>query len=402
MARKIGRLTALDVKRLTTRGMHHDGGGLYLAVAANGSRSWIFRYGAQGRRHFGLGATHSVTLPEARSKARDARRMLLDGVDPIAARRARKLAARLDAAKQITFAKAAETYIEAHHTAWKADKNRQQWHHTLRDHAYPVIGNLPVASIDTGMVMRVLGPIWTTKTETAARVRMRVEKVLSWAAVHGYRSGDNPARWSGHLDQLLPAQGKVAPVEHHAAMPYVDVPAFLSDLRGHDVRAARALEFLILTATRTSEVIGAEWSEIDVDAGVWTVPAGRMKSGREHRVPLSDRAIEILTALPRDRARVFGIAETAMRQLLARLGRSGATPHGFRSSFRDWAAETHHASRDVAEMALAHAVSDKTEAAYRRGDLFAKRRGLMADWAAFATAAPSADNVVGIGGARRG
>jgi integrase len=380
--------------------MHHDGGGLYLAVAANGSRSWIFRYGAQGRRHFGLGATHSVTLPEARSKARDARRKLLDGIDPIADRRARKLAVRLEAARTITFAKAAETYITAHHAAWKSEKNRGQWTNTLATYAYPVIGDLPVAAIDTALVMRVLEPIWTTKTETASRVRMRIERVLAWATVHGYRTGDNPARLTNHLDQLLPEQSKVAPVRHHAAMPYADVPAFLRDLRTHDVRAARALEFLILTATRTSEVVGAEWDEIDVGARVWTVPASRMKSGREHRVPLSDRAIELLTTLPRDRARVFGISETAMRQLLARMGRSDVTPHGFRSSFRDWAAETHHASRDVAEMALAHAVSDKTEAAYRRGDLFAKRRGLMADWAAFATAAPSTDNVVPMRGGR--
>ena len=402
MARKPGRLTALDVKRLTTRGMHHDGGGLYLAIAANGSRSWIFRYGAQGRRHFGLGATHSVTLPEARSKARDARRMLLDGIDPIADRRARKLAARLEAAKTITFAKAAETYITAHHTAWKSEKNRDQWINTLASYAYPVIGDLPVAAIDTALVMRVLEPIWTTKTETASRVRMRIERMLAWATVHGYRTGDNPARLTNHLDHLLPEQSKVAPVRHHAAMPYTDVPTFLRDLRTRDVRAARALEFLILTAARTGEVVGAEWSEIDVDARVWTVPASRMKSGREHRVPLSDQAIEIINGLPRNGTRVFGIAETAMRQLLARIGRSDVTPHGFRSSFRDWAAETHHASRDVAEMALAHAVSDKTEAAYRRGDLFAKRRGLMADWAAFATAPPSADKVVAIGGTRRG
>jgi integrase len=401
MARKLGRLSALDVKRLTTRGMHCDGGGLYLSVAANGSRSWTFRYGAQGRRHFGLGPLHTVGLTEARSKARDCRLMLLDGLDPIADRRARKLAARLEAAKQITFAKAAETYIASHHAAWKADKNRQQWSTTLATYANPLIGDLPVAMIDTALVMRVLEPIWTTKTETASRVRMRIEKVLAWATVHGYRSGDNPARWTNHLDHLLPEQGKVAPVEHHAAMPYADVPAFLVELRSRDGMAARALEFLILVAARTSEVVGAEWSEIDADAGVWTIPASRMKSGREHRVPLSDRTIELLRGLPRDGDRVFGISSTAMRQLLARMGRSDITPHGFRSSFRDWASETHHASRDVAEMALAHAVSDKTEAAYRRGDLFAKRRGLMVDWAAFCAAQEAPDNVVEIG-ARHG
>jgi integrase len=401
MARKLGRLSALDVKRLTTRGMHNDGGGLYLSVAANGSRSWTFRYGAQGARHYGLGPLHTVSLTEARSKARDCRLMLLDGGDPIADRRARKLAARLEAAKQITFAKAAETYIEAHHTAWKSDKNKQQWINTLATYAFPLIGNLPVAAIDTTLVLHVLEPIWATKTETASRVRMRIERVLAWATVRGYRSGDNPARWTHHLDQLLPEQGKVAPVEHHAAMGFADVPAFLRELRERDGMAARALEFLVLTAARTSEVIGAEFGEID--AGVWTIPASRMKSGREHRVPLSDRAIEIINALPRDGARVFGISSTAMRQLLARMGRSDITPHGFRSSFRDWASETHTASRDVAEMALAHAVSDKTEAAYRRGDLFAKRRTLMADWAAYCetVSQPGHGNVVAIG-ARHG
>jgi integrase len=383
MARKLGRLSAVDVKRLTTIGMHHDGGGLYLTVAANGSRSWTFRYGAQGRRHFGLGPLHTVSLQQARDKARDCRQLLLDGGDPIADRRARKLAARLEAAKRITFKKAAETYITAHHPAWKSEKNRQQWQNTLATYAYPLLGSLPVAAIDTALVLRVLEPIWSSKTETASRVRMRIERVLAWATVHGYRTGDNPARWTNHLDQLLPEQGKVRPVVHHSALPYADVPAFLRELRERDGQAARALEFLVLTAARTAEVVGAESGEFNLDAGVWTIPPSRMKAGREHRVPLSDRAIEIVRALPRDGPRVFGIGETAMRLLLARMGRTDITPHGFRSSFRDWAAETHYATRDVAEMALAHAVSDKTEAAYRRGDLFEKRRRLMEDWSRY-------------------
>jgi integrase len=385
VAREIGRLTALDVKRAKRRGIYNDGGGLHLQIDRNGARSWIFRYGAQGRHYLGLGPLHTITLAEARERARDCRKLLLEGRDPIAEKRARKAAARIDAAKTITFADAAATYINSHHAAWKNEKNRTQWRNTLRDYAFPVIGKLPVAAIDTGLVLRVLQPIWTTKNETASRVRMRIERILSWATVHGYRSGDNPARWQNHLDHLLPPSTKVAPVKHHAALPYADVPAFIRDLHERDGLAGEALEFLILTAARTGEVLGAGWAEFDLKAKVWIVPAGRMKAAREHRVPLSDRAVEILKGQSRDGARVFPLSNMAFLQLLKRMGRAGITAHGFRSSFRDWAAETHDASRDVAEMALAHAISDKTEAAYRRGDLFAKRRRLMDDWAAYCT-----------------
>ena len=249
MAREVARLTAFDVKRAKARGLYSDGGGLYLQIDRNANRSWIFRYGPQGRRYFGLGPTHTITLAEAREKARDCRKLLLEGRDPIAEKQARKAAARIEAAKRITFAEAAETYITDHHAAWKNEKNRTQWRNTLRDYAYPVIGKLPVAAIDTGLVLRVLQPIWTTKTETAARVRMRIERILSWATVQGFRSGDNPARWDKHLDNLLPAQAKVAPVEHHPALPYAEVPAFLRDMRERDGLAAEAFEFMILTAT---------------------------------------------------------------------------------------------------------------------------------------------------------
>ena len=386
MARKIARLTALSVKQAKQRGYYHDGGGLYLQIAGNGSRSWIFRYGAQGRRHLGLGPTHAVTLQEAREKARDCRKQLVEGLDPIAEKQARKTAAHLEAAKAISFAKAAETYIVDHHAAWKNERNRQQWRNTLATYAYPVIGKLPVAAIDTGLVVRVLQPIWHEKPETASRVRMRIERVLGWATVHGYRAGDNPARWHTHLDHLLPQQGKIAPVQHHPALPFAELPAFTKAMLERDGLAAEALEFTILTAARTSEVIGMTWRELDLKAGVWTVPPGRMKSGREHRVPLSARALVILKKQPRDDERVFPLSNMAFLQLLKRMERTDITPHGFRSSFRDWAAETHDAERDVVEMALAHAISDKTEAAYRRGDLFKKRRKLMDDWAAFCTA----------------
>jgi integrase len=383
VAREIGRLSALDVKRAKERGLYNDGGGLHLQIDRNGARSWIFRYGAQGRRYLGLGPLHTITLAEARERARDCRKLLLEGRDPIAEKQARKAAARIDAARTIIFADAAETYISSHHAAWKNEKNRTQWRNTLRDYAFPVIGKLPVAAIDTGLVLRVLQPIWTTKNETASRVRMRIERILSWATVQGYRSGDNPARWDKHLDNLLPPQGKVAPVKHHAALPYADVPGFIREMRERDGLAGEALEFLILTAARTGEIIGATWDEFDLKEKVWTVPASRMKATREHRVPLSERAIEILKDQPRDGERVFPLSNMAFLQLLKRMGRGDITGHGFRSSFRDWASETHDASRDVVEMALAHAVSDKTEAAYRRGDLLKKRRQLMDDWAAF-------------------
>jgi integrase len=382
MAREIGRLTALAIKRAKQRGYYHDGGGLYLAIAANGSRSWVFRYGPQGKRHHGLGPLHTVTLAEARERARQCRQLLLDGLDPIAEKRARIAAARLEAAKAITFADAAETYIAAHHPAWKNRKNEQQWCNTLATYAYPVIGKLPVAAIDTGLVMRVVEPIWRTKNETASRVRMRVERILSWATTHGYRNGDNPARWQGHLDNLLPPQTKVAPVQHHKALPFAEIPEFIVRVRERDGLAGEALIFLILTAARTSEVLGARWDEFELKTGVWTIPAGRMKASREHRVPLSDGAIAILKNLPRDNARPFPLSNMAFLQLLKRMG-IAVTAHGFRSSFRDWAAETNEAPRDVVEMALAHAISDKTEAAYRRGDLFRKRKVLMDDWAAF-------------------
>jgi integrase len=384
VARKIARLTALAVRRAKERGLYADGGGLYLQIDRDGNRSWIFRYGPQGRRNHGLGALHSVTLAEAREKARNCRKLLLEGLDPIAEKRARKAAARLEAAKSITFVTAAERYINDHHAAWKNEKNRTQWRNTLRDYAYPIIGKLPVAAIDTALVLQILQPIWTTKTETAARVRMRIERILSWATAQGFRGDDvpNPARWPQHLDNLLPQQTKVAPVRHHAALPYADVPAFITEMHERDGVAAEALEFLILTATRTSEVIGAEHREFDLKAKVWTIPARRMKGAVEFRVPLSQRAIAILKQQPRDGERVFPLSNMAFLQLLKRMDRD-VTAHGFRSSFRDWCAETHDAARDVAEMSLAHAISDKTEAAYRRGDLFEKRRELMDDWAAF-------------------
>jgi integrase len=399
MARKkIARLTARTVKGAKRRGMLHDGRGLYLSIAANGSKSWTFRYGAQGRHHFGLGPLDTVTLREARERARQARLLLLDGKDPITERRAQRAAQRLAEAKSITFAKAAATYIRSHHAAWKNDKNRRQWQDTLETYVFPVIGELPVAEVDTALVLRCVEPIWKEKTETASRVRRRIERVLAWATTHGYRSGPNPAAWSDHLDNLLPATGKVAPIAHHPAMPFVGVPGFVRELHSRHGIAPLAMEFLVLTAARTAEVLGATWSEFDLDGATWTVPPERMKAGKEHRVPLSSRAVEILRALPRKGAGPFRLSDTALRQLLRRMKRSGITPHGFRSSFRDWAPEVAGAPREVAEAALAHAIGNEVERAYHRTDLFAKRRRLMDDWATYCSGQAPAGKVVALHG----
>ncbi len=330
----------------------------------------------------GLGPLHTVKLAEARESAREARKLVLEGIDPIEARNAKRAEARLAAATAMTFEQCAEAYIAAHKAGWKNSKHAAQWPSTLKTYAYPVFGSLPVQAIDTGLIMKAIEPIWQAKPETASRVRGRIESVLDWAKVRGYRDGENPARWKGHLDCLLPARSKVAAVDHHAALPYGEMGEFVAALREHEGIAARTLEFLILTAARTGEVIGATWAEIDLEQRLWTIPGSRMKAGREHRVPLSDPAVSILEKLTdRNKDRPFAISNMAMNMLLRRMGKNGLTVHGFRSSFRDWAAECTHFPAEVAEMALAHAVGDKVEAAYRRGDLFLKRRQLMDAWA---------------------
>ena len=319
-----------------------------------------------------------------------------DGVDPIEKRRAERLEARLDAARAITFKECAARYIASHRAGWRNPKHAAQWQATLATYAEPVIGGLSVQAIDTALVLKVLEPIWTTKPETAGRVRGRVESILDWAKARGYRGGENPARWRGHLDKLLPARSKVRRIEHHAALPYAELPGFLVSLRQQEGVAAYALEFAILTAARTGEVIGARWSEMDLLNKTWTLPAARMKSGREHRVPLSGPALAILEGMQAHRHEgtfVFPggkngrpLSNMAFLMLLRRMGQSNATAHGFRSSFRDWAAERTRVPSEVAEMALAHTLSDKTIAAYNRSDLFDRRRRLMAAWATFCTA----------------
>jgi integrase len=309
--------------------------------------------------------------------------MRFDGIDPIEARRAQREQKSLDAAKSMTFDACAAAYIDAHKAGWRNEKHFDQWSNTLNTYAGPVFGSLPVQAVDVGLVMKALEPIWQTKSETASRVRGRIESVLDWATVRGYRKGDNPARWRGHLDKLLPPRSKVRKVEHHPARPHDELANFVAMLRRQEGIASRALEFLILTATRTGEVIGARWDEIDLGEKVWVVPAARMKAGREHRVPLSAAAVAILEQMQEVREGDFvfpggkrgkPLSNMAMLAVLKRIDRGDLTNHGFRSSFRDWAAERTNFPREVAEMALAHTVGDKVEAAYRRGDLFQKRR----------------------------
>jgi integrase len=407
MAGTVGRLTALKVERLKSKtGMHHDGGGLYLQITPSGA-SWVLRYMLNGKaREMGLGPLALYGLADARAKALDARRLRHEGIDPIEHRRTERAARALETAKGITFKECAESYIASHRAGWRNEKHKYQWAATLNAYAYPAIGALPVQAIDTALVLKVLEPIWTTKPETASRVRGRLENVLDWAKVRGYREGENPARWRGHLDKLLPARGKVRKVEHHAALPYAELPAFLTALRAQEGVSARALEFAILTAARTGEVIGARLNEVSEREKVWTVPGERMKAGKEHRVPLAPRALAIVNGIDQPSAGEQGkdtpgafvfpggkvgapLSNMAFLMLLRRMGRDDLTGHGFRSTFRTWAAERTSFPREVIEAALAHTIGSKVEAAYQRGDLFEKRRRLMEAWANFCTTAPA-------------
>jgi integrase len=404
MARAIGKLTALAVDKAKRRGYYGDGGGLFLQVSASGSKSWVFRFKEAGKlREMGLGATHTIGLAEAREKARECRRLRLDGINPIEARKVARAQARLAAATATTFKDCAERYIASHRAGWRSSAHAAQWPSTFGRYVYPVFGPLPVQAIDVGLVLKALEPIWTAKPETANRVRGRIESVLDWATARGYRKGENPARWRGHLENLLPGKSKVRRVKHHAALPHVEIANFMAQLQQQEGVAARALEFTILTAARTGEVLGARWSEINFAERLWTVPAERMKSGKEHRVPLSDTALAILEQMQAIRQDDFvfpggkarrPMSNMAMAMTLRRTGRGEMTVHGFRSSFRDWAAERTGFPAEVAEMALAHTVGDKVAAAYRRGDLFQKRRQLMDAWARYCAAPAPGGKVV--------
>jgi integrase len=395
--RTIGRLTALKVEKAKQPGMHCDGGGLYLRITPEGTQQWVLRYMLNRRPHWmGLGPLSLYSLQEARTKALAARKLRHEGIDPIEARRAQRARERLEEAKAITFKQCAEAYINSHRAGWRNGKHAGQWGATLATYAFPIIGGLPVQSVDTGLVLKVLEPIWTAKPETAGRLRGRIENILHWGRVRGYREGENPARWRGHLDKLLPKRSKVHRVEHHAALSYAELPDFLGRLRDQEGNAARALELAILTAGRTGEVIGARWSEINLLDKTWTIPASRMKAQREHRVPLSARALAILREMQAarqddsDEAFVFPsrksktpLSNMAFLMLLRRMGNGDLTAHGFRATFKTWASERTSIQNEIVEGALAHAVGSKVEQAYRRGDLFEKRRRLMDAWAKF-------------------
>jgi integrase len=390
---KLNRLTARKVATTTKPGLYADGGGLYLRVGRGGAKSWCLRYMLQGNaREMGLGGLLKVSLAEARRKAAALRALLVDKIDPLQRRQTENAAKKIEAARSMTFDDCARAYIKAHEVSWHNAKHRQQWQNTLVAYVSPKFGSAPVAEVDVGMVMKAIEPLWTTKPETAGRVRGRIEAVLDWAKARGYRDGENPARWRGHLSNLLPARTKVRAVKHHAALPYPEIGALMADLRAREGAAAAALEFLILTAARTGEVIGARRSEINFRARVWTVPAERMKGNREHRVPLSSAAMNALDRPKTEGPSEFlfpgtkvgqGLSNMALLKVLERMNRSDVTVHGFRATFKTWAAERSNFPRELIEAALAHVLEDKTEAAYQRGDMLEKRRRLMGAWAEF-------------------
>jgi integrase len=400
MARSLNKLTALKIKSVSV-GCHNDGGGLYLQKSSDTAQSWIFSYRFNGRyREMGLGSLTALSLADARERAALCRKMLADRIDPIAARNAEQARVRVTAARSVAFEDCAKAYVETHKDTWKGDKHKKQWLSFFEIYVYPRIGKLPVKDIDSDMVLQVLEPIWRTKTPTAKKLRGRIEKVLDWAKARRYRDGENPARWRGLLDQILPKPSKISKVKHYNALPYDDMGDFMITLRQQPGLDARMLEFTILTGVRSNEAMKAKWEEIDVANKIWIIPAERMKGGREHRVPLSDVAIKVLWAnevsggnvdyfkkkegwLFPGRKKGQPMSSMTMNMLLRRMGRTDITVHGFRSTFRDWAAERTHFPREVAEMALAHGNNNKVEAAYQRGDLLGKRRQLMDAWARY-------------------
>lgn len=400
MARQLGKLTALQVNKFTKPGLYGDGGGLTLQITKAGVKSWLFRFMREGKAYgMGLGPTHTVGLAEARQKALNARKQLLDGLNPLAEKKQKFLAQALERAKMMTFDQCSKTYIEAHKASWKNAKHLDQWINTLATYASPVFGQLPVAEIDTALIVKCLAPIWQTKTETASRLRGRIESVLGWAATSGYRTGENPARWKGHLENLLANISKSSRTKNHPSLPWPRIAEFMAALKAREGNASRATAFTILTACRSGEVRGAQWSEFDFNEKVWTIPAKRMKAHREHQVPLSDAALALLASMPQSGEFVFPgskgqpLSDMSLTAVIRRMNSDedkpvwvdatgeGITVHGFRSSFRMWAAETTAYPREVAEHALAHQLPDAVERAYQRGTQFAKRQALMAEWA---------------------
>jgi integrase len=421
MARAIHKLTPERVRAKSKRpGLYADGGGLYLRVSPPAACSWVYRYMIHGKaREMGLGSFPEVPLqkdakdknasPGARELAARWRKVRAEGGDPIAVREAERAAMRLEGARAMTFRQCADAYIAAHRDGWKNPKHAKQWDATLETYAYPVMGDLPASTIDVALVTQVLDPIWKAKTETASRLRGRIEAILDWAKTRGYRDGENPARWRGHLENVFPARSAVQPITHFPALPYRDLPAFMAELRKRTGVGDDALQFTILTAARTDQAIGTTWNEIDLHNAVWTIPGERMKGlrgrQREHRVPLSKPVVAILErrkltggqglVFPGRRPKV-SISNGTMTKVLLSLGHCDITVHGFRSTFRDWVEETTNYAGTVAEAALAHVVADKVEAAYRRGDLFEKRRRLMAAWGTYCTTEHAASGAIPI------
>ncbi len=402
MSRIKNKLTARTVETKKTVGYYSDGGNLYLRVTASLSKTWAFYYKKEGKRvEMGLGSVSNITLEQAREKAATLRKQIATGIEPLIEKQRLESERKVAIAKSMTFKQCADAYIKAHQAGWKNKKHIQQWQNTLTQYAYPVFGELDVKAIDTGLITKCLEPIWLTKNETAGRVRGRIESVLDWATARKYREGDNPARWRGHLDKLLAKPSKIQKTEHHKALPYGEINGFINSLRLQDGIAAKCLEFTILTAARTGESIGATWDELDLSAKTWTIPAVRMKAEREHKVPLNPQAIKILTDMAAIRTNDYvfpsnkkGLSNMAMLTLLRRMDRADITVHGFRSTFRDWAAESTAYSGEVVEMALAHAIKNQTEAAYRRGDLLEKRGRLMADWERYCNTTMASGDVV--------
>lgn len=397
--KQINRLSARGVISKRKPGYYADGGGLYLQVSDAGTKSWIFRYmlktlsktGKPMSREMGLGSLITFTLEEARERATAQRKLLADGIDPIEARKARRAQESIDAGKIKTFDECAAAYIKTMRSSWKNKKHAEQWQNTIATYASPTIGKLPVHLVDVDRVVKVLDPIWTKKRETAGRLRGRIEKILNWAKGRGYRSGDNPAAWRGTLENQLPKQKRSSSIEHHPALPWKRIAKLIGELRKQEGVSARALEFTILTASRTSEVLLAKPAEFDFAENVWNVPKERMKGEITHRVPLSPRAAEIVKAMMKEHPGEFvfpgrdngPLSNMAMLELLRRMGYGDFTVHGFRSTFRDWTADETNYTRSVCEAALAHKLKDLTEASYRRTDLLERRRPLMLDWAKF-------------------
>jgi integrase len=443
--RRIHRLSAVEVNAKKAPGLYADGGGLYLqviaaepkevALAARTARerakalkaskeavkamvkearaaaqkalddagyvhaprslakSWLFRYQLNHTaRAMGLGSLLRVPLATARKRAQEARELLGEGKDPLEVKRSQKASARV----QMTFRQCADKYIKAHRSSWRNDKHAEQWENTLATYVHPILGGLNVGDIDEPLIEQVLAPIWTEKAETAGRIRGRIEAILDWAKAAKLRTGENPARWKGNLEHLLAKPKRKARIVHHAALPYAEIGDFMAQLRDQSGTSARALEFAILTAARTGEVIGATWGEVNLDGALWTIPAARMKGGREHRIPLAPQALNILRALDAERdqqakapsdpvfpGRAGALSNMSLLAVLKRMKRGDLTTHGFRSTFRDWTSERTSFPREVAEMALAHAIGDAVEAAYRRGELMDKRKKLAEAWGSY-------------------